>query len=412
MVKNLIGRVASFVYKASGQLDETSSTGPAGSYAWPYPYDTLAKLPELHPWHARCLDVISQTSVGLGYVVGADGDEPEELHRKRAVVEGLTEESFTSFCAFGQFTLDAVGMAYLEVVRNAVGEIAELYWIPPQYMWKAKDGGFVYRIGGHTDKRFTAFGRREDGVNEVVQLRIPCLADRHYGLPRWVAAVRAVHLDNNAIDYNSAFFANSAVPDMALIVEGGEFTPEVEEEVKNFLTREFKGPENAHRTLYIPVNDPNVKIRFEKLNERIVDMSFTRLRELNRDEIIGSHGVPPRILGIMSAGALGGGGEVAGQILVFNQTTLAPRRQYMAKRLNKTIFADLGLGEIVFIGIDATTGAEDAERLVKLVQASIMTRDEARAEQGLDALQDDDNDDDDAVGKSLAALEKALGQID
>lgn len=408
-MKKLIGRVGTFFRKASGQTESTIATGPNGSYAWPYPYDTLARLPELHPWHARCLDVISQAAVGIGYDVGADGDAPEELASKRAALEALTDQGFSAFMAFGLFTLDAVGVAYLEVVRNGGGEIDELYWVPPQYMWVGKNGGFVYRPDGSTTRRFADFGNREEGLNEVVQFRTPFLRDRHYGLPRWVAAVRAMYLDNNAVEYNSNFFANSAVPEMALIIEGGEMSEDAEEEVKNFLSREFKGKDNAHRTLYIPVPHSDVKVRFEKLNMEIRDMSFAKLRELNRDEIIAAHGVPPRILGVMSAGQLGGGGEVAGQILVFDQVTLSPRRQYMEKRLNKTVIADKELGEIRFHGIDATTGAEDADRLEKLVRSGIMTVDEARNEEGLEALDDNENDD---VGKSIAALEKALGQIE
>lgn len=405
----LIDRIVTFFSKASAQADNVA-TGPDGSFAWPYPYDTLARLPELHPWHARCLEVIGQASVGIGYAVGADGDEPAELARKRAVLESLTADAFTSFCAFGQFTLDACGVAYLEVVRNKAGAIAELFWIPPQYMWVARDGGFVYRPDAGTTRRFADFGKRETGINEVVMLRIPFLRDRRYGLPRWVSSVRAIGLDNNAIDYNSNFFANSAIPDLVLIIEGGEFTPEVEEEVKNFLVREFKGVENSHRTLYIPVPDPNVKVRLEKLNMEVRDMAFARLRELNRDEIIAAHGVPPRILGVMAAGALGGGGEVGGQILVFDQVTLQPRRRYLEKVLNKTILADLALGEIAFDGIDATTGLEDAERLSKLIQAGIITVDEARGECGYDPLpaaSPADSGDDD-VAKMVAALHRVL----
>jgi len=400
----LIKRVGAWVQKASAQTDG-AAVGPAGGHAWPYPYDTLAQLPELHPWHARCLEVIGTASVGIGYDLEGDDEG-----RDRDVLEALTEDSFSAFCAFGIFTLGAAGNAYLEVVRNAKNEIAELYWVPPQHIWVDKNGGFIYRVDGATGSHLAPFGAPDRGdEHEVVHLKTPFLRHRHYGLPRWVAIVRAIQLDNNAVDYNSNFFANSARPDFAIIIEGGEFTPEVEQQVANFLTNNFKGVANSHRTIYIPVPDPNVNVRFEKLSAEIREASFTRLRDCNRDEIIAAHGVPPRILGVMSAGQLGGGGEVAGQILVFDQVTLQPLREKLAKTLNKTIIADLGLPPISFQRIDATTGAEDAETLAKLVGAGIITPDEARGRAGYEPADDSPERENDNDGRGpVAALAKAL----
>jgi PBSX family phage portal protein len=407
-MRGLISTVKTFIAKMSAQQDANSTSGPDGSYGWPYPYDTLAQLPELHPWHARCLEVNAMASVGIGFDIDGDDDNTQ-----RERLEALTEDSFSAFCAFIEFSHGATGLAYIEVVRNGEGDIVELFLIPPQHMWFAKDGGFVYRVAGATSKRFAAFGDKAAvaaGLHEVIVVRTPFLRDRRYGLPRWVASVRAISLDNSAIDYNTNFFANSAIPAGILFVEGGEFTPEVEAEVAAFFSSNVKGVDNAHRTLYIPISDPNVKVRFEKVEREIRDAAFTKLRELNRDEIIGVHGVPPRILGIMSAGSLGGGGEVSGQILVYDQVTLQPRRELLAKVLNKTIIADMGLGKLTFRTIDATTSAEDATRVAALVGAGILTTAEARDELGYEGDVPDAPAGDDPLAKSLAALEKALAE--
>ena len=396
------------VQKQSQQLDAAPVGGPVGAIGWPYAYDALARLPELHPWHARCLEIVAAASVGCGYDVLTDDEDLEK--RTRAALEDLVGDvAFTAFAAFLAYADAATGNAYIEVARNAGGQIAELFWMPPQFVWHAKSGGFIYRAKGCSPQTFAAFGDREAGLHEVIALRTPFLRDRRYGLPKWISAMRAIALDNNAIDHNAAFFANSAIPALAIIVEGGEFTPEVELAVKNFLTNEFKGVDNAHRTLYLPLPDLGVTVRFEKLGQETKDGSFHLLRMDNRDEIIGAHGVPPRLLGIMSAGSLGGGGEVGGQILVFDQVTLQPVREKVAKTLNRTVIRELGLAEIAFKRIDATTAVEDADRIVKLLAGGVIDTNEARAEAGYQPAENAPaGDNDEAIGKSLAALEKAL----
>ena len=424
-MNNTIGKAQVFlVQKETQQTDAPRTGGPVGSIAWPYAYDALARLPELHPWHARCLEIVAAASVGIGYDVLTDGDELER--RTRDTLEGLVGgTSFTAWCALLAYSDAATGNAYIEVGRNGKGDIAELFWMPPHFVWHTKKGGFIYRAAGASPDAFSAFGDRQGNQNEVIHIRTPFLRDRRYGLPRWISAIRAITLDNNAIDYNASFFANGAIPDLAIIVEGGEFTPEVELAVKDFLTNEFKGVANSHRTLYLPLPDLNVKVRFEKLNQETKDGSFHLLRMDNRDEIIGAHGVPPRLLGIMSAGALGGGGEVGGQILVFDQTTLQPRREKFAKTINQTIIKDMGLAEIAFRRIDATTAVEDAERVIKLFGGGVIDEGEARAEAGYEPRDEAPSSDsggsgddpragsgqaDDEVGKSLAVLEKALSE--
>ncbi len=404
------------VHKESAQTDPAAYSSEPQTWPWPADYESLAVLAEQkNSWHTRCLAVKALAAVGAGFDLAVPKGQSDEA--ARAVLENLIDgDSFSAFVAFAAFTLEACGVAYIEVVRNPQGVINELYHVPPQTVWrKLDDSGYIHRAAGRADRvEFANFGegRRTEGasLHEIVALRASTLANRHYGLPGWLPAVRAITLDDSAIDYNTAFFDNSAIPEMAIIVEGGEFTPEVEEAIKNFLARDVKGVANAHRTIYIPVPDANVKVRFEKLNLDMRDGSHHVLRMDNRDEIVAAHGVPPRVLGIMSAGQLGGGGEVAGQMQLFEQVTLRPLRDKVAKVLNKTIIADLGLPAIRFRQVDVTTWLDDVNAATALVGSAIIAPDEARADLGYEGSAPDYGDVETTQAmKALAAFEKAFG---
>ncbi|HRY83110.1 MAG TPA: phage portal protein, partial [Candidatus Cloacimonadota bacterium] len=140
------------------------------------------------------------------------------------------------------------------------------------------------------------------------------------------------------------FFKNNAIPDFAIITEGGVLSPAVEQNIQRFLRNKFQGWENAHKTLYLPVPE-GMKVKFEKLQaEGLKDMQFQELKNSGIAEIIACHGVPPRLLGIQTPGKLGGGGETSGEMEIFYRTRIKPLQNvfggqldaFFSKRLGKT----------------------------------------------------------------------------
>ena len=66
------------------------------------------------------------------------------------------------------------------------------------------------------------------------------------------------------------------------------------------------GVKNAGRVLLMEDENDRVEIKFEKLNLDVKDLMTTKPFEFFRDVTVASHGVPPRMLGIVTAGQLGG----------------------------------------------------------------------------------------------------------
>ena len=91
------------------------------------------------------------------------------------------------------------------------------------------------------------------------------------------------------------------------------------------------------------------------------------------------------MLGIMSAGQLGGTGEIEGQLTTFKQITIDPDQAELEKLLNKTIIASFGehKWQLKFDEMDITDALTDAEYYLKLTgQQALLTVDEAREEMG------------------------------
>ncbi len=402
--------VKAFFTKDSAQQDRRDAqTLDAECWDWPLPFDTLAMLPGISTWHARCIEVTAAAAVGVGFRFETETEAEAEAARKR--LEDLAGEYGASdLFVFAAASLRTCGNGWWEFARNAAGEIAEWYPGLPQTFWVRRDGrGYKHRAEP-TDTRvvpFRRFGAADGEGHELVHLRTLNLRHRHYGIPAWLAATAAIELDQKALTWNSKHFDNNAVPPWALTITGGEPDDGLEQAVENFLRTSFKGAENAGRLLYLNLADPNVKVEWQRLADEAKDGSYHVLRLDNRDEIIAAHGVPPRILGIMSAGSLGGGGEVAGQILLFDQVTLQPLREQIARAWNNGPGRELGLPPLAFERIDVTTGKEDADALALLAQAGIITPGEARGELGYG---DPPAGDTGEVAKALERLEATIAR--
>ncbi|HFE37072.1 MAG TPA: phage portal protein, partial [Gammaproteobacteria bacterium] len=172
----------------------------------------------------------------------------------------------------------------------------------------------------------------------------------------------------------------------AVIIEGGNLSSEARSALKKFLAQRATGVKNAGRAIEISIDDPNVKIRIEKLGleSKDKDFSFSDGRGQNRDEVISAHGVPPRLVGIMAAGQLGGVGEIEGQLTIFKQSTIDPDQEALENLLNSTIIASFGTHKwrLKFNEMDITDALADTEKYTRLTEAGILTPDEVREDLG------------------------------
>ena len=195
-------------------------------------------------------------------------------------------------------------------------------------------------------------------------------------------------LDRECVEYNTYSFRNAMMARFIVVVEGGVLTRKARSALKKFIQSNMTGIKNAGRTIVISSDDPNVKIRIERINKdaNLKDLSFTQRRQYSRVEIVSAHGVPPRMLGIMSAGQLGGAGEIKGQMQVFRDIIIAPEQRRLEQLINSTILASFGKHKwrLKLNEIDITDPQADAEYYAKLLNLPdpVLDVEEVRSELG------------------------------
>lgn len=353
-------------------IQPRAEVGLDGEFLWPIDPWGLAQLYRHSPEHGRAIHVKAETAFGGGLF--GDTDKLDDL---------FPTGSAECFTLLG-LDLETFGNAFLQLIWSSDGtRIIGLRRLPAITMRRYRAGfmQLITRPDG-TVKRVTF------SAKEIVHLKDPCPFGGQYALPTWIGVQGMLELAHAATRYNAKFFQNNAMPEYAVIYKGATMPEKVQKEIQDFFRSDFMGLDNAHRTLVLKAPDDG-EITFEKITADVKDADFLKLLDAARDRLPTAHGVQPRILGIMSAGQLGGGGEAAGQLFIFERTTIAPRRRRMLDQLRPTL-KHFGLkpgdeerepetGEVLFRPLDLTPPKDDAENVTEWVNAGIIAPEDAQA---------------------------------
>ncbi len=338
-----------FIYKSSFDSKQLIDDNISDEYVNPFcSFDMLLDLYYANIYHARSIRIKSNLLSQI---------EIEKSNIDKFLPGGISPKYFLKVFALN-----------LELYGNAGIESAG-----------GKNSFYMYNIKGN-ELRLGKNGEIFQVLNSEVKkldgfvLKYYSPRSHYYGEPDYLATLKQIILNQKADIYNEKFFDNGARPDMAIIYENAEPSQQQLDAFKDFFGNSFKGYQNSHNTLVLfgnDVGDKDAKIRFEKLGE-IEDISFEKLKKVARDEIAAAHGLPPRLLGITESSALGGSGELMGQLHQFNEVEIKPKIE-----LIESFFDSINI-KLRLKPIDVTNFKDDGEIVTNLIDSGIISINEAR----------------------------------
>ena len=327
------------------------------------------------PYHASCINIKTSCSVGEGINV-IEGNEDEVISRLDVV--NSDGESFDE--VIKKVCLDYIsnGNGYIEVVSARNGSVSEIYWMPAVEIWKKPKGSnaaFLYRPESGVQMDIPAWSPEARG-SSIISIKNASNLSKGYGYPSWYGIDADIDLDWCATVYNKKFFENSGVPDFILALEGCDMNDDEIEKMKESLSMGLKGLDNSHKTFVLRL--PEGKAIVHKLGLEKNEGSMKALRESCRDRILAGHGVPPRMVGIVSSG-IGGASDGISQTKLFQSLSIYPIQNAISKKVNTLLPYFLGSkAKIQFETIDT----DQFEETVALHSNGIINTEEARAIHG------------------------------
>lgn len=347
-----------------------------------YSYENLSKVPETDDIVDSNIRAIAQNVVGFGYRFEQyEGDEAS-FKAQKALIENVfnnPNEQFESFIVISKLVCidrETFGTGYIEARRDIDGNIARLYHAPTFRIRARKDKivpnenvvekrGYVMVSGKKGDLKpvmyFKNFGderhmNRETGeygnvepalrASELIEFKNHNTKSRYYGVPQYLSTESAIVGNNYASTTNNNRFKNNCVPDQMVIVNNGSIVSG-KNELKSYFQNEFKGAENAGKTLLIEVEGYDkdaIREGLEKATVQVVplnswkDSDFQKFQDRNDVRIRRSFRISKIILGEtddVNRAAATAAKEIA------EEQVFSPIRTEMDEIINQTIVADI-----------------------------------------------------------------------
>jgi len=191
------------------------------------------------------------------------------------------------------------GNGYVQVLRDAEGEVAELYALRPDRVSIVPDASgwtaaFQYKVG---ERAMLLDAVDEWGRANVIHVRAFHPSDDHYGASCLEAADEAVAIHNSAARWNRALLDNAARPSGALVYDPGEpgaaLSADQFERIKSELTAAYSGQVNAGRPMLLEGG-----LKWQNMALTPADMDFATLKAAAARDIALAFGVPPMLMGL------------------------------------------------------------------------------------------------------------------
>ena len=264
----------------------------------------------------QCIHAYRNNICGFGIGVRYVDDEKEtperaaEFTRAQEIIDLLNTEQDTKE-VFEDLVegRETYGIAYLEVIRNAVGEVVQIEfvrdipsvtkskpldpYIETFYFYRGQEVSRKKRfckyrqdIGGKT-VYFKEFGdprtmdRRtgeyvedgaavslEDQANELMEFAI---GTEPYGEIRWIGQVLGVDGSRKAENLNNNYFENGRHTPLMIIIKGGTLSDESFEKLQMYMN-DIKGEAGQHAFIVLETEGADAKVDFDTESKQDIEI--------------------------------------------------------------------------------------------------------------------------------------------
>ena len=330
----------------------------------PFSRYTLAKLCDADPTHKACINLKKTLVPGIGYVFLNKETESKNFQ------DFIKAPNLDWGVSFGDILLrlwsdwETFGELALECVKIKNSVAIYHHNVKDLYIKVGKDDNPLsyHQITKQDKKKNFALMTNDmkDGVHYIARHINYTPLNYYYGLPDYLAAQSSIAENILIKKFGIKFFTNDASPRIAILVSGGDVSETTLEKLATLMRNTMRGVDNSHKLLALTSPKSGSKIEIQELSKSL-DGAFLDERRMNRDEIAQVHQVPPKLIGISSAGSLGSGSELIGAMKSFIEVSIKPRQTILATYINNVLYSLFGFNpQIQFKNIDLTTAKDDA----------------------------------------------------
>lgn len=347
----------------------------------PPPHNPYELISFTDGYHWRCIRHLVNATVGQGY----DASDALREH----IDSPNPEQSFNSLLKETAHDYFTHGWHAVHVLRS---DVTANIWHSPSIKTRVKVDRqtlkksfvrFEYEpwLGWMSYVEEPEFGIENAGSGVRMMNNISLSGNRYYGEPDYINIKGILLLNWSIVSAAMRWFEQGLMSDLAIIEKGMGREDDEISAMKDYLGKSMKGVDNAHKILYMQVA-PDESIEFKTLSSDFPGKESSELKATNRDEIIVGHGLYPRLVGVATAGALGGSNEVQAQFGAFKKLVADPIQRDIEEWW-QYLFRDLGFPEwktFKLRPLSVVTSKETMDMYAEGVASNIIPIEEAQEE--------------------------------
>lgn len=284
-------------------------------------------------WVARCIDAIAGNQARLpmvlrknnspdGMIVRGSKANNSSLLTLLNTKSNIGENSFIFRYRLSSQLLMGTRGAFIEKVRGRDGGIIGLNLLPPQSTAPIPDPKkFVSGYEVLMPNGDKVIMKPED----VVWVRRPHPLDPYLSMTPMESAGIAIEIENLAKLYNRNYLLNDGRPGGLLVLKG-----EIDDDDKAELQNRFRG--NLGRVGATSVISSDDGVDFVDTSSNPRDAAYIQMRQITKEEILASFGVPESVIGNAAGRTFSNASE---EIRVFWNETMSPHLEVIARALDE-----------------------------------------------------------------------------
>ena len=282
-------------------------------------------------WVNRCIDAIAGNQSRLPAILRADNSPHGKIIRdnhNNKILDilnskaNMAENSFVFRYRLSSQLLMSSRGAFIEKVRGKDGSIIALQLLPPQHTAPMPDPK-TFVSGFEVDMRngTKVYLKPED----VIWIRKPHPLDPYLSLTPLESAGIAIEIENLSKTYNRNFLLNDGRPGGMIVVRG-----EIDDDDKDELRARFRGNVNRAGSVTVVSSDEGVDYVDTGASPR--DANYIQMRQITKEEILASFGVPESVIGNASGRTFSNAAE---EHRVFWNETMLPHMELIGRGLDE-----------------------------------------------------------------------------
>jgi hypothetical protein len=269
---------------------------------------------------------------------------------------GMANKSETLYEVFEKCVLDRIlfGGFALNIIKSNDGGIAEFYhsdfsrWRSGKQDEFGNIGKYYYSVdwygSTYNEKKYKpielpAFNMTDESPSQLLYVKKYIPGMDYYTAPDWVAGITTVQLDIEVKNFHLNNTQNSMMPSVAIAFTNGIPSEEERDQIYRQLEAKYASTNNAGKFFLFFSENPETAPVITPIPNNASDAWYSNVAPQIEQNILTAWRITsPMILGIKTAGQLGGRNEMLDAYQLFLQTVIKPVQEEMLKVFEKVLF--------------------------------------------------------------------------